>query len=187
MVVKRSAVPTVALVAAALIVALLAFGLVRQGDDTTLDQAVQRGERPTAPGAQIARPLLDGSGERRLAELRGQVVVLNFWASWCEPCRAEAPALRAAHERLQRGGKGTVLGATYDDATADSKAFVAEQDLTYPSVRDVGKDLAERYGTRSLPETFVLDPEGRVVAVGRGEIDRAFLDAAIARAERSSS
>jgi cytochrome c biogenesis protein CcmG/thiol:disulfide interchange protein DsbE len=79
-----------------------------------------------------------------------------------------------------------VLGATYDDATADSKAFVAEQDLDYPSVRDVGKDLAEQYGTRSLPETFVLDKQGRVVAVGRGEIDRAFLDAAISQAERSS-
>ncbi len=183
---KRSAAPTVALVAAALLVALLAFGLLRQGDDTSLDQAVGRGERPAAPGADIARPLLDGSGERRLAELRGKVVVLNFWASWCDPCRDEAPALSAVHERLQADGTGTVLGATYDDATADSKAFVAEQDLRFPSVRDVGKELAERYGTRSLPETFVLDREGRVVAVGRGEIDRAFLDAAVRKAESAS-
>ena len=182
---KRSAVPTVALVAAALLVALLVFGLLRQGEDTSLDQAIQRGERPAAPGVDISRPLLDGSGERRLAELRGQVVVLNFWASWCEPCRDEAPALSAAHERLQEDGTGTVLGVTYDDATADSKAFVAEQDVAFPSVRDVGKELAQRYGTRSLPETFVLDAQGRVVAVGRGEIDRKFLDAAITEASAS--
>ena len=175
-----SPIPLASICALIALVALLGYGLASTQADREAESGSGHGDQTEAPALEL--PRLSGGGETALADYRGRVVVLNIWASWCEPCRDEAPALRAAHERLRADRSGTVLGATYDDATADSKAFVAEQRLSYPSVRDVGKDLAEQYGTRSLPETFVLDREGRVVAVGRGEIDRAFLDAAIARA-----
>ena len=107
--------------------------------------------------------------------------MLNFWASWCGPCENEAPTLQSAQARLERDG-GTVLGVTYkDDATA-SRDFVRKFRLTYPSLRDDRLQLAPKWGTTKLPETFVLDRTGRVVAVSRGEIDGPFLHRAIDRA-----
>lgn len=183
---KRSAVPTVVLVAAAALVALLVYGVVQRGGDTTLDEAVKSGERPVAPGAQRQLPLLEGSGERSLAAYRGKVLVLNFWASWCEPCRAEAPLLEGVQRSLAADGAGTVLGATYNDSTDESRSFVDEFDITYPSVRDIGTKLAREFGTRALPETFVLDGEGRIVAISRGQVGKAFLDRAVARARAAT-
>ena len=164
---------------------LLVYGVVHGGDNTTLDDAVKQGKLPTAPGADLKRPLLDGTGERALADLKGKVVVLNFWASWCEPCRAEAPVLQHAQQRLSQAKAGTVLGATYDDATNASRKFEREFHLTYPSVRDRGTTLAEHFGTNKLPETFVIDRQGRVVAISRGQINQGFLDHALDKALRS--
>jgi cytochrome c biogenesis protein CcmG, thiol:disulfide interchange protein DsbE len=179
---RRSAtLAAVALLAAAL-VGLLVYGVAGTADNTTLDDAVKRGERPAAPAGDRRLPRLDGRGSLSLGELEGKVVVLNFWASWCDPCRAEAPLLQDAHRALQRGGAGTVLGVTYNDTDSDSRAFEREFELSYPSLRDVGTELAEEFGTRALPETFVLDRRGRVVAVARGQLDRKFLDNAIAKA-----
>ena len=104
-----------------------------------------------------------------------------IWASWCKPCEAEAPILERAHKQLQRSGTGTVLGATYDDSTSASMKFARDNGLSFPSVRDVGTKLAERYGTNNLPETFVIDRDGRIVDVFRGQIDQAFVDRALAR------
>jgi cytochrome c biogenesis protein CcmG/thiol:disulfide interchange protein DsbE len=180
--VKRSAVPTVVLVIAAALVALLVYGVVQRGANTTLDDAVKSGKHPTAPGAQRRLPLLEGAGDKSLAGYRGKVVVLNFWASWCEPCRAEAPLLERAQRALASDDAGTVLGATYNDTPGSSKSFVDEFNLTYPSVRDVGTKLAREFGTRALPETFVLDAGGRIVAISRGQVGAAFLDRAVAKA-----
>jgi cytochrome c biogenesis protein CcmG/thiol:disulfide interchange protein DsbE len=179
---RKGPVLVVALLAAALL-ALLVYGVARQGDDTTLDKAVSQGARPAAPDR--AMPALNGHGERSLAQYRGKVVVLNFWASWCDPCRAEAPILRAAHERLTRNGQGTVLGATYQDATARSLSFLREFRIDYPNARDVDTKLAKRYGTVKLPETFVIDRKGRIAAIGRGQLNRRFLERAIDIALRS--
>lgn len=162
----------------ALLVALLLFGVLRQGNDRTLDDAVVRGERPAAPDARL--PLLNGGGRRSLADYRGRVVVLNFWASWCVPCREEAPLLERVHRRL--GSRGTVLGVTYKDYAGDSRRFMRELRLTYPSLRDDKLELAPKYGTNALPETFVLDREGGIVALSRGQVTAKFLDKYVAKA-----
>ena len=182
---KRSAVPAVALVLALLLVGLLAYGVVARQDDTSLDSAVRKGRRPEAPGRAVGLPPLDGGRSTSLADLRGRVVVLNFWASWCDPCRREAPALERTQRALAPAG-GTVVGVTYKDYAADSRGFVRKYGVSYPTLRDDKLQLAPKFGTTKLPETFVLDRRGRVVAISRGEVDEAFLRRAVARAEQSA-
>ena len=175
---KRNAVPLVAILAAAALVGLLVYGVAQKGTNHTLDDAVQNGKRPAAPDR--ALPVLGDSGRQSLASYKGKPVVLNFWASWCEPCRIEAPLLERAQQRLARAG-GTVLGVTYRDGSSASQEFVRKFKLTYPSVRDVDGRLAKDYGTRALPETFVIDRDGKVAAIQRGVVDRGFLDEALAK------
>jgi cytochrome c biogenesis protein CcmG/thiol:disulfide interchange protein DsbE len=185
---RRPVVPIVVGVLAAALVGLLVYGVVHGGQDTTLDDAVKAGKRPDAPGSTLKRPVLGSSqAQRSLADYKGQVVVLNFWASWCEPCRAEAPILEQTQSKLAAAHSGTVLGATYNDAPDHSQKFEREFKVTYPSLRDVGTDLASKFGTRALPETFVLDRQGRVVAISRGQVSQSFIDNALAEAQRAGS
>jgi cytochrome c biogenesis protein CcmG/thiol:disulfide interchange protein DsbE len=169
--VSRLTVPTVAAVLTTALIALLGYGVLAKGEDTSLDEAVANGSRPAAPSREL--PMLGANGERSLVDYKGKVVVLNFWAAWCTPCKDEAPVLKSAHERLQRESAGTVLGVTFREATPNSLKFVREQKVPYPSVRDVEGQLAEDYGTHKLPETFVVDREGRIAAIARGQVDDA--------------
>lgn len=175
-----------AIILAVAVVGLLVYGVAAGGDDNSLDSAVQKGQRPAAPGANVELPLLNGKGTMSLAELRGKIVVLNFWASWCEPCAAEAPILVRAENEMRKAGDGTVLGVTYKDFADESRAFARRHGLNYPSVRDDKLDLAPLYGTTKLPETFVIDAQGRVVAIGRGQLKEKFLRNAIAQARKQS-
>jgi cytochrome c biogenesis protein CcmG/thiol:disulfide interchange protein DsbE len=178
---KRLVIPIVAGVVALGLVGLLAYGLVSRSTDDTIEQAVARRDFPPAPSSVL--PVLGGAGTRSVADLRGKVVVLNFWASWCGPCKGETPVLERAHKTLQGSGAGTVLGVTYDDSTTASMRFVKDQGMSFPSVRDVGTKLAKRYGTTYVPETFVIDRRGRIVALKRGQIDQAFIDRALAKVQ----
>ncbi|MDQ6916158.1 MAG: TlpA family protein disulfide reductase, partial [Actinomycetota bacterium] len=103
-------------------------------------------------------------GGRRvsLTHLRGTPVVLNFWASWCVPCRQEAPVLERFW-RAQRGSGAVVLGLDMQDVTDDARGFVRQFGMTYPNVRDQGNDAARRYGTTGIPETFFISRAGRIV------------------------
>jgi cytochrome c biogenesis protein CcmG/thiol:disulfide interchange protein DsbE len=182
---KRSAVPFAAILAVAALVFVLVYGVAAKSDDKTLDEAVKKNELPAAPS--LTMPVLgatDGA-QKAPADYKGKVVVLNFWASWCTPCRTEAPELEKAQKQLQSSGDGTVLGVAYQDAPNDSEKFMEEFGLTYPSLRDVGGKMAKEYGTRALPETFVIDRNGKVVALSRGTVDQKFLDDAIAKALKS--
>jgi cytochrome c biogenesis protein CcmG/thiol:disulfide interchange protein DsbE len=180
--VKRYSLPAAVAVTAAALIGLLAYGLASKADNRTLDDAVAHGQRPLAPGGTLAN--LDGSGRTSLAAYRGRVVVLNFWASWCDPCKAEAPMLQSAQATLLAHG-GTVLGVTDLDAAPDSRAFVAQNRLTYPEARDPDGSFVQRYGTVQLPETFVIDRQGKVAAIRRGQVTQRFIDRAVALAEAS--
>lgn len=179
---KRTLLPILTALAALALVGLLVYGITARSDDHSLDNAVAHGRRPAAPDRRL--PLLGAAGQRALADYRGRVVVVNVWASWCEPCRAEAPLLEHAQATLAQH-QGTILGVTFRDTSPDSLAFVREFHLSYPSVRDVDGRLARDYGTKALPETFVLDRQGRIAAISRGQVDRSFLDRAIALALRA--
>jgi len=170
---SRTAVPVAVIAAAAALLGLLVYGVVSRGEDRTIDDAVSRGKRISAPHQSL--PVLNGPGRQSLSDYRGKVVVLNFWASWCDPCRIEAPALQGLQRRIASRG-GTVLGVDFRDTATDARAFMREFNLTYPSLRDTDGWLAKQYGTRALPETFVIDRQGRIAAVSRGTVSRRFLD-----------
>jgi cytochrome c biogenesis protein CcmG, thiol:disulfide interchange protein DsbE len=179
--VRRAAFPLVAAVVAAALVALLAFGLSRNGDGG-LDAAVARGERPQAPAATL--PVLGSDATRSLSSFRGKVVVLNVFASWCAPCRTEAPMLADAQHELARRG-ATVVGVTYDDTEPDALAFVHRYGLRYPVLRDVDQDVGKDLAVKGVPETFVLDKRGRIAALRRGPVTRSFVDDAVRKASAS--
>jgi cytochrome c biogenesis protein CcmG, thiol:disulfide interchange protein DsbE len=182
--VSRRLLPILVSILGACLVALLIYGISHQAASRTLDEAVHKGKYPLAPDAGHSLPGLSGTRSASLASFDGKVVVLNFWASWCEPCQEEAPLLERAQTQLQRHD-ATVLGVTYLDASPDSERFVRQYHLTYPNLRDTTGDFAHSYGTDQLPESFVIDRQGHIVAISRGEIDQAFLNRAISLAERS--
>ncbi len=181
---RRRLLPILATLAGAALIGLLIYGVTHQSSSRTLDERVARGEHPPAPDAARTLPVLSGRGDSSLAALKGKVVVLNFWASWCEPCQVEAPLLERYQKPLLRHG-ATVLGVTYLDASPDSQSFVRAHHLTYPSLRDNNGGFAHSYGTNQLPESFLVDRAGDIVAVSRGEIEEPFMKRALALAEKS--
>jgi len=104
-----------------------------------------------------------------LGDLRGQGVLVNFWASWCDPCREEAVLLE--HTWRREKGKGIVfLGLDYLDQEPAAKDYLAGYDITYPNGPDLRSRVARRYGITGVPETFLIDPAGKIVDVIVGPI-----------------
>lgn len=116
--------------------------------------------RPGDPAPDFTAPLLEGDGELSLETLKGKPIVLNFWASWCEPCRDEAPMLKEAHERY--GERVEFVGVNIKDARTEALAFDEEFGLGYPDVRDEGGRIYSAYGLTGQPETFFIDAEGNI-------------------------
>lgn len=158
----------------ALLLALLVWKLV-QGSGKKV------GIGKPAPDFELRR--LDGPGTLQLASLRGKVVVLNFWASWCFPCKQEAPALAAAAKRWP--GRVVVLGVDVNDPTSDARKFARKFKLTYPLVHDNHNVTSPKYGLTGLPETFFIDRSGKLVGHVAAAIDAADLRNGVEQALKS--
>jgi cytochrome c biogenesis protein CcmG/thiol:disulfide interchange protein DsbE len=181
------------------LVALLVYGLTTKAPDEQIDQSLSEGEAALAPSFEL--PILEAGtlsaslggrlqaalADHRLGleELRGVPVVLNFWASWCDPCREEAPILQRGWSR--HGPRGVLyLGLDMQDVTSDARAFLEEFGVTYPTIRDQGDEVAVSYGATGIPETYFISGRGRVVAHVIGVVSDQQLDegAAAARTGR---
>lgn len=121
------------------------------------------------PAPDFALNLFDG-GVLRLSDLRGRWVVINFWASWCPPCREEMPDLQRAYEAFR--GRGVVfVGVAMADALPDARRFAEEVGITYPVGLDEQGEIALAYRVFGLPTTLLVDPEGRVDWVHAGPLN----------------
>jgi cytochrome c biogenesis protein CcmG/thiol:disulfide interchange protein DsbE len=176
--------PIAVICAVVALMALLGYGLASKEGSSGIDQAVARGERDPAPALRLAR--LDGGGPQSLTEYRGKVVVLNFWASWCDPCRRESPLLERWQRKLSKNN-GTVLGVDVRDVTSDARAFVRRYRLSYPMLRDREGGSQGDFGVVGYPESIVIDRRGRIAAVMRGPVDEAWLRKHVAPLLKESS
>jgi cytochrome c biogenesis protein CcmG, thiol:disulfide interchange protein DsbE len=155
-------------VGVAAVIGLLAYGLLTKGSS-----AVAVGQ--TAPDGELQR-LLPAGGSARIADYRGHWTLINFWASWCGPCKSEAPTLERFWNE-HRGDGLTVLGVNLDDNTEDALAFIRRYHLTYPQLRDGdGRSWRDRYGMTGFPESFLVDPQGRFAAIRHGVVDEQVLN-----------
>lgn len=143
------------------VVGLLAFGLLSKGTDR-----VAVGD----PVPDRVLPELPGPGKGSIADHRGKWVLVNLWASWCLPCREEAPDLERFYRR-SRGNDTVVLGINVQDNEDDALAFLDDHPTTYPQLRSIGDERSEAFGTTGVPESFLVDPRGRLALIVIGPVD----------------
>ena len=169
---------------------LLAWATLSAGRGNSLVARIAAGDAPPAPSFSLEvlwaraetwpvaarRRLADG--RLHLGELRGRPIVVNFWASWCIPCREEAPILNASARA--HAGDVVFLGVNVQDLKSDALAFSREFDTPYVSARDRGNGTYEDYGLTGVPETYYLDAAGRIVAHTPGAVSRRTLEQGIA-------
>ena len=136
------------------LLALLAFGLLRnQEGPVTVGETAPNFTLTTFEGEQIS-----------LADLKGKVVVLNFWASWCKPCEEEAAELESAWRIYQPGGEVMFLGVDYVDTETEAMAYLEKFDVTYPNGPDLRTRISQAFRIRGVPETYIIDKDGKLAA-----------------------
>lgn len=168
-----------ALQAAAVAVLVALVGVFARGlvsNSTTVAAELKDGKTPAAP--QFRLPMLAGGRSFNLQSLRGNVVVLNFWASWCQPCRDEAPIF--AEELHRHAAQGLrIVGVNSQDFVSDARDFARTFHVSYPLVRDGSNDVTTRWGVSGFPATFVIARDGTVRWFQNQEITAQELDQAI--------
>jgi cytochrome c biogenesis protein CcmG/thiol:disulfide interchange protein DsbE len=177
----------IALAAVVGLLVLLVWKVVHE-ERSDVPKRIAAGATPMAPVFSL--PRLDVDGELSLRSLRGKAVIVNFWASWCDPCKREAPVLEQAWQTHRAAGL-VVVGVDVNDFKGDARAFARRHGMTYPIVRDAKALSLDDYGVKNLPETFVVDRGGRIVGQISGQLDAsdellARFDTLVTRALRRS-
>lgn len=159
------------------VIGLLGFGVISKSEGR-----LDVGDKPPVSELELLAPgAVEGSAPTTtasLADYRGQWVLLNVWASWCAPCRDEAPALQAFYAK-HRGQEFTVLGIDTQDSSDDALAFAHENGLEYPSLRDGSGSYADDLKTTGVPESFLIDPDGKIALGNPGPVTPEYLDQAV--------
>lgn len=144
--------------------ALLLSGPMHAGTASGDQSLTPIPERPAAPEFDLKDP---EDRPQRLADYRGKAVILNFWATWCPPCREEMPSMQRAHEAVS--GDGIALVAINVGEDADTiEQFLTNYPVEFPLPMDLDSRVVQSYPVKGLPTTFVIDPEGRLAYVATG-------------------
>lgn len=170
---KRSPWTYVVFAFVAALLALLVYGVAIKAGGNKYDNALAEGTRLPATVREVR--VLNDDDTKSIADYRGKVVLLNFWASWCEPCKEESPAIERAYAKYGPEGL-VVLGADVDDLSADANKFVIENKLTYPILRYSSAHATKDFGTKRMPESIVIDRDGNVAALQRYQVDDKWLN-----------
>lgn len=146
------------------LLALAGLGLVRAGAPANDQVLTPMPERPAAPAFDLKDPK---DQPQRLADYRGKTVILNFWATWCPPCREEMPSMQRAHESLSGDGIAVVAINVGEDADT-IRSFLADNPVDFPLPMDLDSRVVQSYPVMGLPTTFVIDPDGHLTYVATG-------------------
>ncbi len=150
------------------VVALLTFGVASKGGDGPM----KVGDTvPTDTLSSLENNGADGS----LADYKGKWVLVNVWASWCNPCRDESPALQDFYEQHE-DQNFTILGVDSQDTIEDAGRFIKEFGLTYPHLHDGSGDYADELGTTGVPESFLVNPQGKLALPRPGPVTKEYLN-----------
>ncbi len=160
---RRYAVPAGITGVVVLFLIVLVVGLSNAAPSNEIGSQVMAGHTPPEQEAQLQLPLITQSGKQSLSDYRGRYVLVNFFAGWCADCQSEVSSVHLAEKMLKPRG-GTVLGVSWTDPSPDALAFMRRNKLDYKAVSDSNKTLANAYGVNGVPESFLIDPQGRVVA-----------------------
>lgn len=156
---------------------LLVFAVSFTGVSALLlvSSSVLKAEQGERPAASFAATAIQGQ-KISLKDLEGKTVILNFWATWCPPCRAEIPTLNAFHREIE-GSQTVLVGIAVGSSQTPStvKRFMKEEGINYPIILDASSELSSRYGVRTLPTTIVVSPGGTVTDTRAGAVDRYWL------------
>ncbi len=172
---RKFAVPGFITAVAVGLLVVLAVAISGQSGNNSIDSQVSRGHYPVVPDATTSLPVLGSKTHTSISAMRGKVVLVNVFAGWCTSCYAEAPILRKAQAELKAHG-GTVLGVTYQDSSNDAAGFVKKYGVTYPVLHDASNTISSALGVRGVPETFIVNRQGKIQALMRNDITPSWLN-----------